>query len=247
MSRNHTEDLKCSICSRKFKSKDNLKRHQSTEHGDGDKRSVFQCTYDNCSKEYLYEKNLKCHIRVDHEGQRFSCPTDGCNSLFRAKITLKRHIKNAHGSDSNKKTEEKPSNVIRKPRKDKGCHKTSVAMELSGIQHDQLDVKQTKDIIMKSGKVRLSADALSNEILKSCIPHLESEVDENLGHESSDVESLFDSKSTAIPDLLIPMRVPRLSKTDDEEEVVEKIKCVEHVRIPEKFDFSHFLVDKREI
>ena len=149
-----------------------LKLHESTIHSG--ERSVFHCTYENCEREYLFEKNLKCHIKVDHEGQRFSCPVDGCNSVFKAKITLKRHTKNVHGrvAQSDGKSKNKQPKQPRRPRKDKGVHKSSVALELTGFSSD-MNEKLTKNIIMKSGKVYLSAEGLSEEISENLISTLE--------------------------------------------------------------------------
>jgi len=244
IAREHPRKFKCSVCFQKFKSNVALKLHESTVHSG--ERSVFLCTYENCEREYLFEKNLKCHIKVDHEGQRFSCPVDGCNSVFKAKITLKRHTKNVHGrvAQSDGKSKNKKPKQPRRPRKDKGVHKSSVALELTGFSSD-MNEKLTKNIIMKSGKVYLSAEGLSEEISENLISSLERKPDVKTETESSDVESQFDSKNPCnIPDLLIPMRLSILSSTDkkdDEDETPEK--CNGNL-IPDnvkKYDFSSFL------
>ena len=221
-----------------------LKLHESTIHSG--ERSVFHCTYENCEREYLFEKNLKCHIKVDHEGQRVSCPVDSCNSVFKAKITLKRHTKNVHGrvAQSDGKSKNKKPKQPRRPRKDKGVHKSSVALELTGFSSD-MNEKLTKNIIMKSGKVYLSAEGLSEEISENLISSLERKPDVKTETESSDVESQFDSKNPCnIPDLLIPMRLSILSNTDnkdDEDATPEKCNRNPTPGSVKKYDFSSFL------
>merc|ERR1712008_648454 len=85
----------------------------------------------------------------------------------------------------------------RRPRKDKGVHKSSVALELTGFSSD-MNEKLTKNIIMKSGKVYLSAEGLSEEISENLISTLERKPDVKTDTEGSDVESQFDSKILAI-------------------------------------------------
>jgi len=234
----HPKIFKCSKCPRQFKSKHEFMVHKSTVHSD--ERSVFHCTYQNCDKEYFFEKNLKWHIQVDHEGKRFPCPVDGCDSVFKAKITQKRHIKNAHGNSKVAKLEKSNGNLgKRHPRKGS----SALAVELSGIQRDEIDDKLTKDIIMKSGKVSLSAEALSNEISKTFVSPWE--IKEEI--ESSDVESLVESTiikvEPCIPDLLIPMRLWKNNDTETEEEL-EKPKHEVGKCVRKSYDFSSFVVGK---
>lgn len=232
----HPKIFKCSKCPRQFKTKHEFLLHKSTVHSD--ERSVFHCTYQNCDKEYLFEKNLKFHIQVDHENKRFPCPVEGCDSVFKAKITQKRHVKNVHVSGKVVKKSGGQKHGQRHPREGS----TALAVKLSGFQTDEIDQKLTKDIIMKSGKVCLSAEALSNEISKTVVSPLD-EI------EISDVESVLEStiirKESCIPDLLIPMRLWKNDDTETEEEVENtKHKIEKNVR--KNYDFSSFIVGKSD-
>jgi len=228
----HPKVFKCAKCPRQFKTKHEFLVHKSTVHSD--ERSVFQCTYEACDKKYFFEKNLKVHIQVDHEGLRFPCQK--CDSVFKAKITLKRHVKNVHVNGKIVKKVGGIQHGQRHPREGS----TALAVELSGFKTNEIDKKLTKDIIMKSGKVQLSAEALSNEISKTFMSSFENR-DEI---ESSDVESVLDStiikNEPCIPDLLIPMRLWKNEDTETEEEVeIKKDKKEKNVR--KSYDFSNFI------
>ena len=216
--------------------------HESTVHSN--ERSVFQCTYQNCDKEYLFEKNLKHHIQVDHEGKRFPCPIDGCAFVFKAKITQKRHVKNVHTNSKTPKRSGGFKHGQRHPKKGS----TSLALELSGFHKNEIDKKLTKDIIVKSGKIFLSAEGLSNEISETILPILEN----NNEIESSDAESILEStnikKESCIPDLLIPMRLWKNDNTETEEEIEKTPKITPKIEkcYKKSYDFSSFIVGKND-
>ena len=56
----------CEFCDKKFASGSNLKQHLQI-HQKSDGRSNFECIFDGCSKNYLYQSSLKKHYLVCHK------------------------------------------------------------------------------------------------------------------------------------------------------------------------------------
>lgn len=81
-------DLFCSICSRGFLNKQNMKRHMQTHSG----VKPHQCSF--CSLSFLRLSHLQRHHRT-HTGERpFSC--DECGKHFSRSDKLKQHFSQHH-------------------------------------------------------------------------------------------------------------------------------------------------------
>ena len=56
----------CEFCDKKFASGSNLKQHLQI-HQKSEGRSNFECIFDGCTKNYLYQSSLKKHYLVCHK------------------------------------------------------------------------------------------------------------------------------------------------------------------------------------
>lgn len=126
----HPKGFICDFCQKTFKCKLTLEDHVMTHFSETD-RDVFKCTYDGCSRVYFYKRNLKQHVKTFHEGKRFKCDVENCGKTFATKAKLQNHCVLLHTNPKIRK----PPKVLdeRKPRKDKGLRKKSMAALLSGI------------------------------------------------------------------------------------------------------------------
>jgi len=80
------QNIKCQSCRKLFKSAEEKSEHECL------KPDRFHC--DQCEKSYLVKAELKKHINISHEGQRFPCTV--CSDILSSSQALKRHIKNVH-------------------------------------------------------------------------------------------------------------------------------------------------------
>lgn len=126
----HPKGFTCDFCQKTFKCKVTLEEHIMLHFSESD-REVFKCTYESCTRVYFYKRNLKQHIRTFHEGNRFKCEVEGCGKTFATKAKFQNHSTSIHTNPKMRK----PPKVLdeRKPRKDKGQPKKSMACLLSGI------------------------------------------------------------------------------------------------------------------
>lgn len=87
----HRPLFKCSQCHYKTYRRLYIKVHEST-HTAIEKRKKFHCKYENCSRSYLYMRNLNLHVKVFHLGikrEKIKCLVDGClKSLSKMVILL---------------------------------------------------------------------------------------------------------------------------------------------------------------
>uniref|UniRef100_A0A8D8B706 Zinc finger protein 337 n=1 Tax=Culex pipiens TaxID=7175 RepID=A0A8D8B706_CULPI len=79
--------LACNICDEGFLKQDLLDRHMATKHDDRDR--PFRC--EKCPKTYMSNANLQEHVRMVHEGVKFTC--DQCNIQLGSKSSWKRHMR----------------------------------------------------------------------------------------------------------------------------------------------------------
>lgn len=49
-----------------------------------------------CSKKFVKQNNLNEHVAAIHQGRKYRCPADGCNSLYTSAFRLKDHYKKSH-------------------------------------------------------------------------------------------------------------------------------------------------------
>ncbi|CAG0887428.1 unnamed protein product [Cyprideis torosa] len=116
MSQYHTDaaSLKCSLCSKEFKTKANLASHKRYTHVEEAKHVCSICgkkwatisklrihedshsdvkrhICGNCGKAFKYSAQLSLHVRVDHEGQvPFKCKE--CGKVYRTRQRLNDHM-----------------------------------------------------------------------------------------------------------------------------------------------------------
>ena len=79
-------NLKCVTCRKIFGSEEEKTEHKCV------KPDRFQC--DRCEKSYLVKTELKKHISIAHEGQKFPCEL--CTDVLSSSQALKRHTRNVH-------------------------------------------------------------------------------------------------------------------------------------------------------
>ncbi len=173
-------DFVCAICSAKFKSRMNYRSHLATHN---DNREVFRCPHKMCPRWYYFEKNLQDHLQGYHEGRRFPCPIEGCESRLGSRLARRKHLKTMHtdeerskqktataststsanSSKIKKKRKTKAPKVgeDRRDRRDKGCFRKPVIDDLLGITFDQ---KKARGVMEKCGQVALSPESIGLEL-----------------------------------------------------------------------------------
>ena len=145
-------------------------------------------------------------------------------------------MKISHETESKEKNTKIKNNRPRKPRKDKGLSKSSIAAELSGIP---VDDNQSKEIVCNSGKVALSSSALRKEV-EDLSEYSSHETDVSKIEIETDAEGDQEYKNNIfITDLHFPIkqRIHHSEESDECQEPVENSNI-----LPEKkYDFSQFL------
>ena len=83
----------CDICSQKFYSEDQLKRHIIDEQYVSDVSTRLQCNL--CDKTFVDDSNLNSHGKERHKDNQ-PYPCDQCNMVFKRKYPLLRHKRVTH-------------------------------------------------------------------------------------------------------------------------------------------------------
>mmetsp|Transcript_6878 Transcript_6878/g.12312 ORF Transcript_6878/g.12312 Transcript_6878/m.12312 type:complete len:177 (+) Transcript_6878:126-656(+) len=86
------ESFECEICQRRFLTKYNFKRHQSTVHSN---EYQFQCTNDHCTRSFKLKSYLESHMKSVHFHEFFG-PCVYCGHIFSNHSNLTRHIRDQH-------------------------------------------------------------------------------------------------------------------------------------------------------
>uniref|UniRef100_A0A1E1W5P4 C2H2-type domain-containing protein n=1 Tax=Pectinophora gossypiella TaxID=13191 RepID=A0A1E1W5P4_PECGO len=116
----------CDICGRAFKQRTHIIRHIRIH----DPSKVIQCPYENCSRFYSRNSNLKQHMLMKHEKITHDCSI--CNAKLSTKKKLQEHTVKMHKSEQKVRVP-KTKLMGRKVRKDIGSLKLSTALQLSGL------------------------------------------------------------------------------------------------------------------
>ncbi|CAL4122287.1 unnamed protein product, partial [Meganyctiphanes norvegica] len=76
--------FECTICNKKYVSKQNLKAHMSSHSGE----KLFECPI--CRKRFTWKASLRTHMLGHSNDKPFHCPI--CNKGYNQKINLKAHM-----------------------------------------------------------------------------------------------------------------------------------------------------------
>jgi len=153
---------KCTICDKTFTQRVNLKTHLKLHLQENVK--AYSCKYDNCTRSYIYKKNLLYHINKYHkkiELPRIACTEPNCKQTFTRRQTLQSHVNRFHS----KQKKVNISKRKRNPRKDKGLSRTSTAAALAGLELPQklhLTVIQGQPVTVPTVSKPVIADKQSN-------------------------------------------------------------------------------------
>ena len=79
-----TSELTCPDCRKTFRSSRRLKLHARTHQPT---REMYLCSWKECDRAYFDKHNLNAHMRMYHEGHRFSCGHEGCDRTFSSKVS----------------------------------------------------------------------------------------------------------------------------------------------------------------
>ncbi|XP_021965573.1 zinc finger protein 599 [Folsomia candida] len=89
--------FQCNACSKKFKTKSNIKYHQFC--GNADSEKPFKC--DQCDKGFISKSHYEYHLRT-HTGER-PYPCSECDKSFNQKSKLTRHMGAVHDGKKEKR------------------------------------------------------------------------------------------------------------------------------------------------
>lgn len=132
-------NIKCPLCSSKFKSQVTLDKHVLTHE------TTFPCTQ--CDRQYAKRSNLLSHIKSAHEKVRFKCSITGCDKEFAFKKSLRLHVK-AHTQPPDQ----------RKPGPGITIRRVATAAVLSGFNASEEDKRDAlaQDKVFRSCQLHLT-------------------------------------------------------------------------------------------
>ena len=116
-------NVKCPLCSSKFKTQESLEKHITTH------KSTFQCSQ--CDLQYAKRSSLNCHVRAVHEKVTFRCSIDGCGKEFAFKKSLRHHMK----------THTDPQTVVKNSGSGVTVKRVAAAATLSGHEVGEAEKK----------------------------------------------------------------------------------------------------------
>ncbi|XP_075156478.1 uncharacterized protein LOC142229784 [Haematobia irritans] len=137
---------KCEYCESAYVKPSDLQKHVAAKHI-SDASGEYKCHHEGCSRTYAYERNLRQHILIAHEGKKFECTETNCGKVFSSLQNLQKHVKRDHVPDkpSGSRTKKKETKSLkRKKRKDAGTPKVSNLAKLTGIAVDTKTNKKLK-------------------------------------------------------------------------------------------------------
>lgn len=92
MTAHHSDvQLNCNLCTKMFRSKQRLHRHQRLAH---DKK--FKCPSSRCNAAFAVSTQLVEHVNSKHEGKRYQCTYLDCSYKFALKRSAARHLRTDH-------------------------------------------------------------------------------------------------------------------------------------------------------
>ncbi|XP_047517423.1 gastrula zinc finger protein XlCGF17.1-like [Pieris napi] len=139
-----SEEYICDHCGKIFKQRQHIIRHLKIQHYTREV-SLFICPYENCSRNYSRNSNLKQHILVKHQGLTFNCHL--CEAKLSTKAKLKEHIMR-----HSRPTPYKPPKTLltgRKKRKDAYIPRSNTALKLAGLPCPILENPALPDVYVE--------------------------------------------------------------------------------------------------
>jgi len=216
------KNYKCVICDKVFSQKSHLSLHSQKVHIPDSQVDLFKCPYLSCTKSYKYEKNLKHHVKFYHEKcfQKVKCTE--CNVVLKSNKNLKQHIRIVHSGLKPKIR--KP----RKPRKDKGLPKKSMASFISSF--DVSTEEHKKNISGENKEVNGMSEVEFNKLLEIRIgdQNIIENTTENIT-EKNDTENITEKNNTESLSSRICNKLMKKNKKSKEKRAKVGVKLAQHI------------------
>lgn len=221
---------KCEYCESAYVKPCDLQKHVAVKHISEEEHNSgeYKCQHKGCGRSYAYERNLRQHITIAHEGKKFQCTQSDCDKEFSSLQNLQKHIQRDHSErradnpscSSSKKKGSK--SLKRKKRKDAGISKVSNLAKLSGINVDKELNKRLKN--RESDALEAVAKKLSQEtqMEESCSDF---EVNEKTKQteESKNNKSIQMGESTCMDETAMEEVAPSTEVTLNDETNIKQI------------------------